>query len=104
MRGYNGIARNNLTVYELNSSSAYKVDPKYGIRRSTEYFVALAQALGITIDFEGALPNKTIEEYSMRHYYKPMTFSKVENHEGGTDTSVKDRSYIGSVSEVESCL
>ena len=103
-RGDNGIARNNLTVDELNSSSAYKVDPKYGIRRSTEYFVALAQALGITIDFEGALPNKTIEEYSMRHYYKPMTFSKVENHEGGTDTSVKDRSYIGSVSEVESCL
>lgn len=103
-RGDNGIARNNLTADELDCSEDYRMNPEYGIRRSTEYFVAVAQCCGLTIDFEGELPNKTIEEYGMRHFYKPLTFANAEYDMGGEKSTVKDKSYVGAISEVEKCL
>lgn len=70
-RGDNGVARNNFIVDALHDSDEYKLPKDTAIRRSTEYFVAMLEALGFTTDFEGALPNKVIDEYSRRRMYKP---------------------------------
>lgn len=70
-RSDNYVARNNLTVDVLHSGSeSFQLDGETGIKRSTEYFVALMEALGCKIDFEGELPNNTKDEIERRVCYK----------------------------------
>lgn len=69
-RGDNPVARNNMTVGALHKGKKYMLDESTGIRRSTEYFVNILEALGIHVDFEGALPNNTKEECERRVTYR----------------------------------
>ena len=95
-RGDNGVARNNFTVDAIHERDDYKLPEDTAIRRSTEYFEAYAQALGITIDFEGELPNKVDADYSRRLVYKPETLINAV-FDDKDDNSSKDKaesSYI----------
>ena len=69
-RGDNAVRRNNVTVDALHKGDAYKLDRDTGIRRSTEYFVNIMEALGVKIDFCGELPNNTKFENAQRRAYK----------------------------------
>lgn len=69
-RGDNPVARNNMTVDAIHKGDKYKLDESTGIRRSTEYFVNILEALGVHTDFEGELPNNTKEECKNRVCYK----------------------------------
>lgn len=66
-RGDNYIKRHNLAVDVLHSGKPdYKIDERYAIRRSTEYFFEFLKSLGIKVD---------IDEFDMEHpeerkYYK----------------------------------
>lgn len=51
-RGNNYIARNNFTVDAVHSGlDGYKIDPRYQIRRSTEWMLELFKSLGIECTF-----------------------------------------------------
>lgn len=69
-RGDNAVRRNNVTVEALHKGDAYKLDESTGIRRSTEYFLNVMEALGVKIEFEGELPNNTKYENAQRKAYK----------------------------------
>lgn len=68
-RSDNYIERNNMTVDVLHSGDGrYKINPKYGIRRSTEQLVEAFRALGLEVEF-------TNDEIDLKHpeerkYYK----------------------------------
>ncbi|MBQ2885847.1 MAG: hypothetical protein IJE43_19150 [Alphaproteobacteria bacterium] len=103
-RGDNGVARNNFTVNYLHAGdTTYLLDESTGIRRSTEYFVAMMQSQGITIDFEGVLPNKTPEEYGRRIKYKPQTLANALLSDE-TKEVMKDKSFVASKSEFEDII
>ncbi len=70
-RSDNYVARNNMTVDVLHTGSEdFRLDESTAIRRSTEYFVSVMEALGCKIDFEGELPNDTKEDIEQRMCYK----------------------------------
>lgn len=100
-RGDNAIARHNLTAEELFGNDVCKINEQYGMRRSSEYFVAIMQALGVTIDFESVLPNKIPEDYECRQYYTPKAFY---NADGDSGTNVENESYTSSMSDIEAML
>lgn len=100
-RGDNAVARSNLTADELLGGDLYKMDESVGLRRSTEYFVAIMQALGVTIDFEGDLPNKTREEYSKRLYYSPKALQNADCTQAENSNGAVNKSFASAKSEVE---
>lgn len=56
--GDNLVVRNNHNVDILHAGDNFKLDEKKAIRRSSEYFINIAQCLGIDIEFkDGILPN-----------------------------------------------
>lgn len=78
-RGDNPVARNNATVDRLHKVDTYKLNPDTAIRRSTEYFVSILEALGVHVDFEGLLPNKVKEDFLEREVYKSKALIKAED-------------------------
>ena len=75
-RGDNPIARNNLTVEAMHQGDRYKLYEEEAIRRSTEYFVNIMEALGVVIDFEGELPNNVPSECGNRDVWKSSVLLK----------------------------
>lgn len=88
-RGDNPVARNNLTVKHLHETDEYLLDEKTAVRRSTEEFQSMMQALGVTIEFEGLLPDKTICEYMNRQVYRPRVLKCARLNMGNHDTGAK---------------
>lgn len=84
-RSDNGIRRNNFTVNIAHSGSdAYKLDDRYAIKRSNEYFLSTMLALGVNIEFdeEEGIPNFTLENNKHKAEYtrSALVTSDVKTH------------------------
>jgi len=101
-RGDNAIARNNLTVKYLHKGKKFMLNMKHAIRRSTEFFVVMLEALGIHTDFEGELPNKTEIECLNRRAYKASTL-KIEKKTIETEDA-NDKTLDSVTASLESLL
>lgn len=100
-RGDNPVARNNMTVEYLHKYDDFKLNESTSMRRSTEYFVNIAEALGVHQDFEGELPNNTKFNNEMRQVYKVhelMTRTSDINNAKSKPITMKDLAdNIGSI-------
>lgn len=68
-RGDNPILRNNMVVDAIGVDEAYRMNEKYALRRSTEVFTSYLEGAGIHIDYDGALPNATLENASHNQFF-----------------------------------
>lgn len=93
-RGDNAILRNNMVVDKIHHSDEYKLDEKYAIRRSTEYFVSCLEGMGVGIDFEGVLPNATRENFRHGEEYTREALVKAvgmkRNDEADTSDTMRE--------------
>ena len=68
-RGDNPILRNNMIVDAIEVGEAYRMNENYALRRSTEVFTSYLEGAGIHIDYDGVLPNATLENASHNQFF-----------------------------------
>lgn len=79
IRGDNPVIRNNYTVSQIHTGTEYKCNEDFAIRRSTQYFIAILQSLGLSVDFDGLLPNDLPTVNAQREYYDPQVLTCAVN-------------------------